>query len=80
MPWAAADYAETEEETNELLQELGLPARPAGRVWLLRHPGAAGSVDELLGSIWTEWQESGGVAMATADFVTFTQSRLYENE
>ena len=38
LPWGTADYVEPEAGEQPLIQALGLPPRPAGRVWLLRPP------------------------------------------
>ena len=78
LPWTAADYADHENDTNALLAELGLPPRPAGRIWLLRAPAAHGTVHDVLDDIWVGWQTSGGPAMATAQFVQYAQGRLHE--
>jgi len=78
LPWTTADYADHENDTNALLVELGLTARPAGRIWLLRAPEPYETVQDLLDRIWVGWQTAGGPAMATPAFVQYTQSRLRE--
>lgn len=78
LPWTTADYADHEDETNGLLAELGLPARPAGRIWLLRPPAHHGTVQDVLDDIWAGWQASGGPAMATPAFVHHAHGRLRE--
>lgn len=78
LPWTAADYADNENDTNALLAELGLSARPAGRIWLLRPPEPYETVQDVLDDIWAGWQASGGPAMATPEFVHYAQSRLQE--
>lgn len=78
LPWTTADYADIENDTNALLAELGLPARPAGRIWLLRAPQPYATAQDVLDDVWTGWQASGGPAMATSDFVQHAQSRLRE--
>jgi hypothetical protein len=70
LPWSAADHADLELDTNALLSELGLPPRPAGRIWLLRLPPTASlTVDQLLARTWSAWVDAGEPAMATAPFV-----------
>jgi hypothetical protein len=78
LPWTTADYADHENDTNAFLAELGLPARPAGRIWLLRAPAPYGTAQDVLDDIWVGWQASGGPAMATPEFVEYAQSRLHE--
>lgn len=78
LPWTTADYADYENDANSLLAELGLPARPAGRIWLLRAPEPYGTAQALLDDIWDGWRTSGAPAMATPEFVHYAQSRLHE--
>lgn len=78
LPWSAADYAEHENDVNGLLAELGLPSRPAGRIWVLRAPAPYATAQEVLDDIWTGWQAAGGAAMATAELVEFARWRLRE--
>ena len=76
LPWSTADYAQHEEDTNALLAELGLPRRPAGRIWLLRAPAPYATPQGVLDDVWAGWQRSGGPAMATPEFVRYAQDRL----
>ena len=78
LPWTTADYADHENDTNAFLAKLGLPARPAGRIWLLRAPEPYRAAQDVLNDIWVGWQAHGGPAMATAEFVQYAQSRLRE--
>ena len=78
LPWTTADYADNENDTNAFLAELGLPARPAGRIWLLRPREPYGTAQDVLDDIWLGWQASGGPAMATPQFVEYAHSRLHE--
>jgi hypothetical protein len=78
LPWTTADYVDHEKDTNALLAELGLPARPAGRIWLLRAREPYASAQEVLDDIWAGWQSSGGPAMASPEFAQYAQSRLHE--
>lgn len=78
LPWSAAVYADIENDANTLLAELGLPARPAGRIWLLRPPASYDSVQAVLDDIWAGWQAGGGQPMATRAFVEYADRRLRE--
>ena len=78
LPWSTADYARHEKDTNRLLAELGLPARPAGRIWVLRAPEPYATPQDILDEIWAGWQASGGPAMATPRFVEYAQDRVRE--
>ncbi len=78
LPWTAAEYGEYEVDTNALHAELGLSARPAGRIWLLRVPEPYGTLNELLDEIWRSWLASGGLGTATPELVGFASSRLGE--
>ncbi len=76
LPWTAAEYADIENDTDTLLTELGLPPRPAGRIWLLRPPGTHATAQAVLDDVWAGWLASGGPATATPEFVEYTDSRL----
>ncbi len=76
LPWTAAEYGEIEDDTNALLAELGLPARPGGRIWLLRVPAPYATLREVIDDIWAGWLASGGVATATPGLVEYTRHRL----
>lgn len=67
LPWNTADYADIERETNAFLTELGLPPRPAGRIWLLRAPEGFGTPEDVMDAISAGWQASGGPDMATPE-------------
>jgi hypothetical protein len=78
LPWTTADYAEQENDINGLLAELGLPPRPAGRIWLLRAPVPYTTPREVLDDIAGRWQRSGELLTATPELVRFAQHRLHE--
>ncbi|GGO78238.1 DUF5956 family protein [Nocardioides deserti] len=77
-PWAAADYFEVEQDHNHVLAECGLPPRPAGRLWLLRPPVIASSLDAVLDDLLQHARTSGLPAVATAELVDATKQRLDE--
>lgn len=60
------------------LADLGLPARPAGRIWLLRAPEPYATPQDVLDDIWSSWLASGGRAMATPELVEYADRRLRE--
>lgn len=78
VPWTAADYADDEAGTNRFLTELGLPPRPAGRIWVLRPPTAYPTLDAVLGDLWDGWIAAGEEPMATREFVTYVAGRMHE--
>jgi hypothetical protein len=78
LPWSAADYADYENDMNDFLVELGLSARPAGRIWLLHAPVPYETAQDLLDEIWADWRASGGLALATSEFVQYVKGRLDE--
>lgn len=81
LPWTAADYADYEDEMNSLLRRLGLPARPAGRIWLLRGPQPGRSAQDVLDDIavlWREADRANDLGRGTLEFVEFTQQKLGE--
>lgn len=74
LPWTAAEYAETEDDTNRALADLGLPPRPAGRIWLLRPPATYPTAQAVLDDVWAGWVD--GPDTATPAFVEYADSRL----
>lgn len=80
-PWTAADYADYEDEMNNLLRRLGVPARPAGRIWLLRGPEPGRSAQDVLEDVASQWQaadRANDLGPGTPEFVEFTQQKLGE--
>ncbi len=69
VPWSAADYFEMESDANELLAECGLPARPAGRVWLLKPPPGFATLDDALRRLRRSAKDAGLPVMADRAFV-----------
>jgi hypothetical protein len=74
LPWTAAEYAEIEVDTNRSLADLGLPPRPAGRIWLLRPPPRHRSAQAVLDDVWAGWVD--GPDTTTPRFVAYIESRL----
>lgn len=74
LPWTAAEYAEIEDDTNGALSDLGLPPRPAGRIWLLRPPSRYRTAQAVLDELWEGWID--GPDTVTPKFVDYTHSRL----
>jgi len=75
-PWSAADYAEIEADTNEMLRACGLPPRPAGRVWLLRPPPDFADLETTLAYLSRSASCAGLDVMMTSAFVTHVQREL----
>ncbi|GAA4124774.1 hypothetical protein GCM10022415_31160 [Knoellia locipacati] len=76
LPWTTAEYAELEADINALLHDVGLPPRPAGRIWLLRPPPTYATAQEALDEVWADWLASGGVGTVTPELVAHTDTRL----
>lgn len=58
VPWTKADYAEVDTDLGALCTDAGVPARPRGRLWLLRtHAGT--SLSDVLERAIREVQASG---------------------
>lgn len=74
--WATADYAEIERSHNDLLEALGLPPRPAGRIWLLKPPTGHRSVEEFLAEMLREWRHHGGKVMASPEFLEYALEEI----
>lgn len=74
LPWSAAEYAEIEDETNRTLAALGLPPRPAGRIWLLRPPAGYATLQAALDHLWAGWTD--GPETMTPSFVDHVEGRL----
>ncbi len=69
VPWSTWDYADIEADVNLLLAECGLPARPFGRLWLLRPPPGFGALDDALEHLARHAEAAGEPIMASAGFV-----------
>lgn len=73
VPWSTADYFEVEADANELLAQCGLPPRPGGRLWLLKSPSDASSLENLLSLLVQSANEIGLDTLASAPFVEHVQ-------
>ncbi len=47
-PWPCAEYGEIENEANLRFSRVGLPSRPMGRIWLVKHPSASTDLESCL--------------------------------
>lgn len=74
LPWTTAEYADIESDTNGSLADLGLPPRPAGRIWLLRPPPNYQSAQAVLDDLWSGWRD--GPDTTTPKFVAYIDRRL----
>ncbi|MGH3412056.1 MAG: DUF5956 family protein [Marmoricola sp.] len=69
VPWSTATYADIEQSMNSLLAECGLPARPAGRIWLLRPPARSAPSANVLDRLLTSAKAADLAVIASAAFV-----------
>jgi hypothetical protein len=69
VPWPTVTYFEMEEEANGLLAQCGVPARPAGRLWLLKPPPTFSSLGVALASFSRSADDAGIAVMASREFV-----------
>ena len=74
--WAAQDYADVEQDTNQLLMECGLSPRPAGRLWLLRPPQAFATMHAVVGFMLAGARDAGPPIMASRDLVVHVTNHL----
>ena len=58
-PWTAEEHEEHEADTNADLERIGVPPRPANRLWYLRLPKWATDLDDLLGQLGSAAEASG---------------------
>jgi hypothetical protein len=76
LPWNAYDYFDVEADTNCLLADIGLPARPGGRIWLLRPPPGHDTLESVLHQLWSSWRDGGGEDCVTTALVAHAQLEL----
>lgn len=73
VPWSTWDYFETEADTNGFLRDCGFPARPAGRLWLLRPPPGFASLDDVLRHLAKTAEAAGLELYAHPDFANHVE-------
>lgn len=78
LPWTAAEYGEMEDLTNAMLAELGVPARPGGRIWLLRLPKQYPDLQVVLDDIRAGWLATGELDSDTPEFVAYARSWIHD--
>ncbi len=76
LPWGTADYLETEADEQAILQALGLPPRPRGRVWLLRPPPGRADLNETLQLVTASAQSAEVETELTHEFLDHTARTL----
>jgi len=74
IPWSAWDQAETERDINDLLVSAGIPARPFGRLWLLKPPPQFEELDGAVEAISAGAEAHGVPLMCCTELVTWTHS------
>lgn len=76
VSWSDHDYAEVETDVNVLLGQVGLPDRPAGRLWLLRIPAQFNALDDVLDGLVSSAEGHGIIPSCNRDFVAHVAHRL----
>lgn len=71
-PWSAWDHAEVERDVNALLADAGVPARPPGRLWLLRPPPGMRDLDEAVDRLASGAESAGVPVMCCAALATWS--------
>lgn len=74
IPWSAWDHAETERDTDDMLVEAGIPARPFGRLWLLKPPPPFEDLDAAVDANTATAQADGVPLMCCTEVVTWTHA------
>lgn len=76
IPWSAWDHEEVERDTNAALASAGLPARPSGRLWLLRPPPGLDDLDTAVEHL-EAGSASAGVPLACgSELVAWTRDAV----
>ena len=75
-PLSVAEIFEVESDCNVLLEEWRVPARPSGRVWLLRSPRPGQSLNDAQRDLLASWKAAGGDAYASRGFVQHVRRAL----
>ncbi|MFD6939005.1 DUF5956 family protein [Streptomyces goshikiensis] len=75
-PLAEAELHDLDRETEELLDALGLPHRPPGRLWLLRPVGPYPAVGAVLDHLRAVARERGIEFRASPELLSLTRAEL----
>ncbi|MFC6514876.1 DUF5956 family protein [Streptomyces goshikiensis] len=75
-PLAEAELHDLDRETEELLDALGLPHRPPGRLWLLRPIGPYPAVGAVLDHLRSVARERGIEFRASPELLSLTRAEL----
>lgn len=70
--WSSWDHAEAERDVAALLRDAGVPARPPGRLWLLRPPPGRGDLDEAVDRLAAGAEAAGVPLMCCAELVAWS--------
>ncbi len=76
IPWSAWDHVETERDTNDLLIEAGIPARPFGRLWLLKPPPPFKHLDDAIEAITAGAEADEVPLICCTELVTWTHATV----
>jgi Family of unknown function (DUF5956) len=78
VPWSAWDHAEVERDVDALLRSAGVPARPFGRLWLLRPPPHVEDLDDAVDSLAAGAGAAGVPLMCCAALVDCVAAQVRE--
>ena len=76
VPWSAWDYAEVESDTNDMLAESGVPARPFGRLWLLKPPPHFEDLDNVVEALTAGAEADEIPHMCCTELVAWTHTTI----
>ncbi|MBB1245573.1 hypothetical protein GL263_18710 [Streptomyces durbertensis] len=75
-PLSEEELLYEEAEVNDLLAESGVPARPRGRIWLLRPPEGFTSLAAVLGHLLAAADKHGVRQACCSEFVQLSHAEL----
>ncbi|WP_258724902.1 DUF5956 family protein [Cellulomonas sp. NS3] len=76
IPWSAWDHAEVEGVVASLLADAGVPARPPGRLWLLRPPPGTRDLDDAVDRLAAGAESAGVPVRCCAELVAWSAATV----